>query len=107
MSLVDYKPRDQDRTAINHLLRLLPLIKKSNRRKAPITIKQVLKLPHEEIAFILARFFDIWVNPATKKTYYGEYIFEKACAIARYIFSYDHLDHATRLNEYTKLCNED
>ena len=36
---------------------------------------------------------DIWVNPATKKTYYEEYIFEKACAIARYIVSYDHLDY--------------
>ena len=97
MSLVNYKPHDQDRTAINHLLRLLPLIKKSNQRKAATTIKKLMQLPHEEVAYIVARFFDIWINPATKKPCYGEYIFEKACAIARYLVSYDQLDCTTRL----------
>ena len=69
------------RTAITHLLRLLPLIKKSNHRKALTTIKQFLKLPHEEIAFILVRFFDIWVNPATTKLIMGN-IFSKKPALS-------------------------
>ena len=93
--MVDYKPREQDRTAINHLLRILPNIKKSNKRKAPRKIKELLKLPHEEIAFILARFFDVWVNPSTGKPYYGEYIFEKACAIARYTFLNNYITWVT------------
>ena len=66
---VNYKPKVQDRTAVNHLLKWLPRLKKSNKRKAPMVISKLLDLPHEEIAFILAAFFFKCINPATEKPY--------------------------------------
>ena len=53
---VDYKKKVQDRTAVNNLLKWLIRLKKSNRRKASMIISNLLDLPHEEIAFILAAF---------------------------------------------------
>ena len=47
-------------------------IKKSNSRKAPTSIPNLLRLEHGKIAYILKGFFEKLVNPKTGELYANE-----------------------------------
>ena len=73
-----FTPESNDRTAVNHLVTLLPSIKfKKSKKKVPSNLKECVALDHPHRALLLQQFFRLM------PTKYNRTFYQYACQLQR------------------------